>query len=216
MEKSRSSLDPVQKSPAQERSKIEKIQMRGEVKQKRNIAGEFIDAIVNESDGTPRTEYIYKKVIVPAISKTIFDICKNVANAFLGGVELVLFGGRSASSRSSPSEGYRYSYVDYTKPSYTNTSYQNTSPPKVKESPDSLLFDYEEDAKSTRDKMLDLIDACGRASIADLYAMLEKPSSYTDDNYGWDDLRTATIVNTRNGWLLRFPRPKYLGRDDRY
>lgn len=216
MEKSRSSLDMTQKPPEQSKEPLEKVKLRGEVKQKRNIAGEFIDAIVTESDGTPRSEYLFKKVIVPAVSKTILDICNNIASAFVGGVELVLFGSKSPPQQRNTSGGYRYSYVDYTKPSYSSTSYSTPAPSRVKESPDYLIFTYEEDAKVVRDRMNDLIDGCGKASVADLYAIMEKPSSYTDDNYGWDDLRTATITNTRDGWLLRFPRPKYLGRDDRY
>lgn len=216
MEKSRSSLDAGQKPVGGTKNEVKPVQLRGEVKQKRNIAGEFINAIANESDGTPRSEYLFKKVIVPAISKTILDICSNIANAFVGGVELVLYGSKSPQRSANNQGGYRYSYVDYTKPSYTSNSYSVPPQTRVKESPDALTFTYEEDAKAVRDQMNDLIDGAGRASIADLYAIIKKPSSYTDDNYGWDDLRTATITNTRDGWLLRFPRPKYLARDERY
>lgn len=216
MEKSRSSLDIGQKPVEGTKSDTKTVQLRGEVKQKRNIAGEFIDAIAKESDGTPRSEYLFKKVIVPAISKTILDICSNIANAFVGGVELVLFGSKSPQRSNSSPSGYRYSYVDYTKPSYSTNNYSAPSQTRVKESPDTLIFTFEEDAKAVRDLMNDKIDGSGRASIADLYAIMEKPASYTDENYGWDDLRTATITSTRDGWLLRFPRPKYLGSDNRY
>ena len=53
----------------------------------------------------------------------------------------------------------------------------------------------------------DLIDQYGVVSVADLYDLVGLTSTnYTDNKYGWTDLRHAEVRRDRDGYLLRMPK----------
>jgi len=53
----------------------------------------------------------------------------------------------------------------------------------------------------------DLIEDYGVASVADLYDLVGITGSFTDNKYGWTNLRTASVTRVRDGFLLNLPRP---------
>ncbi len=67
------------------------------------------------------------------------------------------------------------------------------------------------DAEAVMAQMQDIIDAWQCVSLADFHALLDLPSSYTDQNWGWTSLRFFDIQQTRDGWLLRLPNYEPLG-----
>ena len=46
--------------------------------------------------------------------------------------------------------------------------------------------------------------------MSDLYELLGIPGKYTDDNWGWTDIRGAQVRRIRNGYMLDIPDPEYL------
>ena len=54
--------------------------------------------------------------------------------------------------------------------------------------------------------MDELIDQYGVVSVGDLYDLVGVTGAYTDNNYGWTDLRTASVVRTRDGYMIKLPR----------
>lgn len=78
-------------------------------------------------------------------------------------------------------------------------------------------FDFEEVILATRreadeaiDQLADIIEEYDVATVADLYGMLDIRPSFTDENYGWDDLRGAGVRRISSGYLLDLPRPTYI------
>ena len=75
--------------------------------------------------------------------------------------------------------------------------------------------DYEEIVVGTRgeaEKLLDelesIINQYGTASIADLYSACGMTGNYTDNKYGWIDIRGAEPVRLRDGsYALNLPEP---------
>lgn len=57
---------------------------------------------------------------------------------------------------------------------------------------------------------MEYIDKYGSATIADLYELLDKKSEYTDNDYGWKDLSTASQRRVREGYLLELTRPIFI------
>ena len=55
-----------------------------------------------------------------------------------------------------------------------------------------------------------LIERYQSATVADLYELVGVQGSYTDDKWGWVDIRGAGITRVRNGYLLDLPRPQPL------
>ena len=43
--------------------------------------------------------------------------------------------------------------------------------------------------------------------MADLYDLVGMTSNYTDNKYGWYDLRTAYIQGVSGGYVIRLPKP---------
>ncbi|FAA01395.1 MAG TPA: hypothetical protein [Siphovirus UK_ancient_CT89] len=52
------------------------------------------------------------------------------------------------------------------------------------------------------------IDVMTPATVGDLYGMAGISQTYTDENWGWRDLRGARAVRARNGYILDLPKPE--------
>ena len=54
--------------------------------------------------------------------------------------------------------------------------------------------------------MDELIATYGLVSVADLYDLVGIAGSYTDNKYGWTDIRNASVVRVRDGYVIKLPR----------
>ena len=50
------------------------------------------------------------------------------------------------------------------------------------------------------------IDQYGIISVSDLCELVGISGNYTDNKYGWTSLRTADVVRTRDGYILKLPK----------
>ena len=56
--------------------------------------------------------------------------------------------------------------------------------------------------------MDELIDAYGLVRVADLKDLVGISGPYTDNKYGWTNIRNAEIVRVRDGgYWIKMPRP---------
>ena len=62
------------------------------------------------------------------------------------------------------------------------------------------------EAEEVITKMDELIDTYGMVSVADLYDLVGKTSEYTDNKYGWTNIRTAEVIRVRDGYMLKLPK----------
>ena len=130
-----------------------------------------------------------------------------------GGIEMLLFG---------TTKGLRNNRQ--TKPSYTSYgSYYNTArdrEPKhsreisrvgrARHDFDEIVLETRGEAEAVLVHLIDLTIDYGMASVADLYDLVGINSSFTDNKYGWTDLRQASVSRVRNGYLLNLPRTQIL------
>ena len=54
--------------------------------------------------------------------------------------------------------------------------------------------------------MDELIETYGSVSVADMYDLVGISCEYTDNKYGWKNIRTAEPVHVRDGYMLKLPR----------
>ena len=54
--------------------------------------------------------------------------------------------------------------------------------------------------------MDELVDTYGVVRVADLYDLVGKTGDYTDNKYGWTNIRNAEIVRVREGYWIKMPR----------
>ena len=159
----------------------------------RKLAGNFIS-----EDAHNVKSYILGDVLIPAIKKLVSDIVKD-------GIEIILYGGTSNRDRSS---GTRAPYVSYNRFSDRRDERPSESRARAGYDYDDISLNSRGEAEAVLDAMDDLIKRYGMVTVADLYDLVGITGSYTDNKYGWTNLRTAEAVRTRDGkYLLRFPRP---------
>ena len=54
--------------------------------------------------------------------------------------------------------------------------------------------------------MDEMISVYGIVSVADLYDLIGVTGNYTDNKYGWTDIRSASVVRVRDGYIVKMPK----------
>ena len=172
--------------------KVEQI-AKGKTKKKSEVK-KFADTFIAE-DITSVKDYILMEVLLPAAKKAISDIVTN-------GIDMILYGETRTKSKSRES---RVSYTkyydrdrDYDRPTRTRGRYGYDY--------DDIILDTRKEAEEVLDRMDDLIDNYGMVSVADLYDLVGVSGNYTDNKYGWTNLRNADVQRVRDGYLLKLPK----------
>lgn len=76
---------------------------------------------------------------------------------------------------------------------------------------DDLYLESEADAIAVLDDLRWRISEYGEATVYDLYDAVGISVDYTEQSWGWTDLKDADAVRVRGGnYLLRIPKPKHL------
>lgn len=177
-----------------ERKKLEKV-VTGTVKtRKKSEISKFADVFISE-DASNVKSYILSDVLVPAVKKLISDIVKD-------GIEMILYGGsgRRSDSRSSYVSYRNYSDRDRRDDRRSHSSSRNGY------NHDDIVLETRGEAEEVLTRMDELIDMYGSVSIADLCDLVGKSCNYTDNKYGWTNIRNAEPVRVRDGYLLKLPK----------
>lgn len=197
--KSKSSLTTV---PQTEKKKPQKV-ISGEVVEKKKSLGQrFSDSFI-ASDIKDIGHYLWYDLMVPFAK----DMLVNIVT---GGLEKLFYGearphNHSKNSYVSP---YRTDYGQF----YYNSLNKKQKPPEESRHISSLnemIFRTRSDAEAVRDGLLLYTEEYGLVSVADLYDMVGKIGSYTDERIGWSELKPHEIGvrQTRDGFVLDLPRP---------
>ena len=190
-------VDAFEQKETNEPKKVESVVSNPVKTKKRTFWNKIADEFVSE-DGKGIMDYIIIDVIVPAIKKTISDVVTN-------GIDMLLYGTSKHNSNSSNIPAYRVSYrsyydqrnSDYTRPRVNSQGYDYND----------ILFQTRGDADAVLNGLRDIITQYGLAKVADYYDLAGANCSYTDNNYGWTDLRYAQVIRVNSGYSLRMPKP---------
>lgn len=177
--------------------KVEKI-IAGTVKsKKKSEIQKFTDVFISE-DVTNVKSYILLDVLVPAIKKAISDIVTN-------GIDMILYGesNRTKSNTTASKVSYR-SYYDKGNDRLDHGSYNSRT--KTGYSYDDIILDNRGEAEDVLSRMDELISTYGVVSVADLYDLVGVTGNYTDNKYGWTDIRSAQTIRVRDGYMLKLPK----------
>lgn len=66
------------------------------------------------------------------------------------------------------------------------------------------------EAEEVIDRMFDLVSQYEMVTVADLYDLVGLANNYTDEKWGWTDIRGAGVSRIKGGYLLDLPRPEPL------
>lgn len=175
----------------EESKNIEKV-ISGTAKvKKKNEMQKFASVFISEDVKSVKS-YIITDVLIPGIKKAITET-----------VNLILYGESKSKSNNStsPKPSYR-SYYDSNN-NTTNTAITRRSAYSY----DNIVVDNRADAEEVLDNMNNIIQKYGIVSVADMYDLVGIVGNYTDNKYGWTDLRTAKIERERDGgYRIDLPR----------
>lgn len=181
-----------------EDKKIEKV-ATGKVKTKKKSGVNKLSDVFVTEDISSVKDYILYDVLLPAAKKTLSEIVSN-------GIDMLLYGETKSKSKSRGSKVSYSKYYDDREDDYRRSSRRRA----VGYDYEDVILESRREAEEVLNRMEDLIDSYGVVSVADLYDLVGISGKYTDNKYGWTNLRDADIERTRDGYLLVFPRVKPL------
>jgi hypothetical protein len=182
--------------------RVKKVVKGGVVKKKKSLGKRFLETFVAD-DVDSVVSYVLHDLLIPAAKSTITDLIQSLP-------ELIFYGGTRGPRRT---RDQGRTYVNYDKYSSGNKrddrrdiSYRN----RARHNFDDIILETRGEAEEVLSNLVDLITDYHQATVADLYDLVDVTGSYTDDKYGWTDLRSASVSRVREGYMLNLPRPVLL------
>ena len=134
------------------------------------------------------------EVLVPVVKKAISDIVTN-------GIDMLLYGETGVHKRNGASSKVSYrSYYDRSNRGASSLRTRNGY------SYDDIILDNRGEAEEVLSRMDEIVATYGTVSVADLYDLVGITGAYTDNKYGWTDIRSASVVRVRDGYMIKLPR----------
>lgn len=194
----------------QEVKKVERI-ANGEVLRRKKPLGKRFAENFGGTDAKGVCSYVFLDVLVPAMKDM-------VADATSTGIERILFG--EVRSRARSGRGYSQGpagIVSYNRYSSSSGRQRERDEPRQLSRRGRSSHDFDEIILATRveaeevlERLFDLAERYEEASVADLYDLVGIEGKFTDNKWGWKDMRGSHTTRVRNGYLLDLPRPEPL------
>lgn len=188
---------PDKNKKQQERQRLNKV-ISGTATTRKPSSGKKIRDALFATDGKSISEWLLFDVIIPTLKDTAVTMLK-------GTVDMTFYGKADPRKKS----GAKVSYDRYYSggASYGRTDEQRRSRGTMYDY-DEVVFETRNDAMSVLTAMEDVIDQYSWISVAGYYDLCEISNhDYTAENYGWVNLRSADVVQLRDGgWSIRLPR----------
>lgn len=197
------------------KKKIEKVTTGEVTRRKQTLSRRFISTFIG-GDAKQAWVAVVTDVLVPAAKDM-------AADALSQGFERMIYGEARSRSRR-PSTGF--GYQGYTSPSHIsynrfasnnqrNTPQEGRRPPISSQARSSHNFDEivlstRVEAEEVVDRLFDLVSRYESATVADLYELVGITGEYTDEKWGWTDIRGTDVSRIRDGYLLNLPKPEPL------
>ena len=185
--------------------KVEKV-VKGNVKIKKKSELSKMASSIVSSEVNSIKDYIIYEVIIPAVRDTISDVLIGSVNMlFHGDAKAGRYYGRGGSRGTNAS---RVSYRDYYDRRDRDGDRDRDRDRNVIYSYDDVILDSKADAEEVLERLDELIDQYGIATVADLFELVgQSGNGYTDRNYGWTNLKSADYFRERHGdYRLKLPR----------
>lgn len=185
----------------------------GSVTRRKKPFGKRLAEVFVADDAQSVGSYIVFDVLIPAAKDVIADVVSQA-------IERTLFGGaRSTSRRTGFRPGGSAGHVSYNR--YSSSAPWNRE--KRDERPsisrrargshdfDEIILATRGEAEEVIDRLFDLIARYEQATVSDLYELVGLSGNFTDERWGWTDIRGAGVTRIgSDGYLLDLPKPEPL------
>lgn len=180
---------------ANDGKRAEKV-IKGKAKVKKNEVRKLTDVFISE-DVSNVKNYIIMDVIVPSVKKALYELV-------VGTLDMTLYGGRGNGGKRPTAD--KVSYRDYNGVSRRDERSYNTTRTASGYSYDDVIVDTRGEAEAVIMRMDEIMDEYEQVRVADLYDLVGISGNYTDNNYGWTNIRNAEVVRVRDGYKIKMPR----------
>lgn len=188
-------------TPAEEK-KVETVVTGEVIRRKRSPFAKLTHGFLAEDSGSI-IEHIVQDVLIPAARTMIYDM-------FTQGLERTLWG--DSKPRSTTQRGY----TNYSAKSTVTTrtgpySGGATVTPLSRQQRSrhdfaDVIVENRAEAEEVLDRMRDLIHEYQVCTVADFLDLVGLTGEFTDDKWGWFDLRSASIRVVRGGYMFHLPK----------
>ena len=183
----------------QEKPKQEKVVSGNVERRKTSPAGRLARTFLAEDSGSV-FGWVFLEVLLPALKKMVSDAVSQGTDHILWGQE-----------RPRSSSAARPSFVNYGRFGTGRPVGVDPRPPLSRQARTShdfseVVIQTRAEAEDVLDRLRDLINEYRMASVSDLYDLVGLTGEFTDDKWGWIDLRSASIRAVRGGFVLVLPR----------
>lgn len=180
--------------------KVERVAQGEVLRRKKPLGRRFRDTFFG-GDARGVWEFITGDVLIPSLKDTIADVVTQ-------GIERMIFDDVRSSSR----RGGRYrdprGHVRYDRYSSRDEPRNMSRRSRASHDFDEIILDSRVEAEEVVDRLFDLVSKYESATVGDLYELVGVSGNYTDNKWGWDDLRGAGVTRlSSGGYLLDLPRP---------
>lgn len=186
--------------------KAEKVIQGAAVKKKRSLGRRFFDIFIDEDVGDVKTYLIYD-VLVPAVKE-------NIAELINSAVSMLFFG--EASRRVVRRQGGTGSKVNYN--GMFNGGQRTERLPlgnrsRIAHDFEDIAFESRGEAEMVLDGMMEILNDYKQVSVADFYDLAGVSTEFTDNKYGWTDLRGCRVTGSPSrGYTIQLPKCMQLER----
>jgi hypothetical protein len=199
---------PPQPQQASEK-KIESVVNNEVHTRKKGLLRRFRDVFVG-GDSRSVVNYVIMDVLVPQAKDMITEAASQ-------GIERLIYGdSRSGRGRFAPRPPNSTNYTRYAVRGNNpigRTAREERTPvsvPTRNHGIDEILLATRVEADLVLDRMYDLLEQYESVSVSDLYNLLGLSSNYVDQKWGWNNLQGASVMRTRDGYILNLPKTQSL------
>lgn len=163
----------------------------------RRIAEIFVGGDLKET-----AVHVRDDVAVPALKNFLYDSLSE-------GLQRILWGETRNDRRRNSTHR---DYVGYSRRAREPRPTQQTTTrySRVAQGFDDIVLATRTEAESVLSRMYDLIERYNMVTVAEFYSLVGISAEFTDENWGWRDLRSANIQHIRDGFRINLPKPEEL------
>lgn len=182
-----------QKDQEKQKKEIKKV-VSGKVSRKKKSLVQKAAGNLFSGDLTEVMGYVIDDVLLPAFKKLVWEGISN-------GAEMLIFG----EVRTKKSKSNFNNYGKYFREASSSRTRDRRS--RSRGEVDDIEFDDRWEAQDVLDSALDYLEQYDEITVADIYEMAGEDYDHVDTQYGWDNLKGARVVRSRDVYILELPRP---------
>ena len=180
----------------------------------KRTTGRKIKDLIIAADLRTVANYVTYEVLIPAFKNMLFEGISRGAEKMVYRGEARFRPRHGGFFGTNPMPG-THSKVTYNISSREMEQYrpQATNPPGATAYPrqdhNDFLLASKQDAESVLEHMYNLLGQYESLSVAEVNELMNLPSVYTDQKWGWTDLRGVEARQVRGGgWIIDLPKPE--------